>query len=909
MPSRYTKAFAATILATTALTTGLTAAPALAQDAPPAAAPEEPAPTADIIVTGTRTVGQQVAQSAAPIQLLNEEALAHVGQPNLNQALTQLVPSFQAQTQGTDMSSFSLSARLRGISPNHTLVMVNGKRRHGNSILQVINGAFGGSAAPSIDLIPPDIVKRIEVLQDGAAAQYGTDAIAGVINIILKSDTSGVTMKGTAGQYYDGEGATYSASTNIGLPIGSSGYLDISLFHRRNDFTTIGDGQFSVRNLDGKRANNIPTLFQPIYDSIIARGADANINGGQPKSQLNLAFYNAGYDFGGVELYSFGDVSYRHGDALQGYRIPRRVCDTSAGTDPALCLQRTITNGMVPHIEVKQQEFSVTNGLRLDVADWNVDASVTYAEDKSTILTTHSAAATLYADAFAKAKAAAIAGGATVAAANATATAFANASAPDYFYDGSFKFTQFVGNLDIKRPIEIGFVEPLNFAFGFEYRKETYALTAGDAQSTYFEGGQSFPGYTRGDASSLKRNVQAGYIDLAFKPVEGWSVDVAGRFEHYSDFGNTTIGKLTTRYDFSPAFALRGTVSTGFRAPTLQEAGYSSTSVGPTSAILQLAPSSPGATAAGFGALKPEKSLNLSGGVVLRPVPRLIVTLDGYYIKIRDRIVSSGNIIGRNAVPVGSSAAVEQAARVLTPLINGLTPYDLVRGAILASGKGLDPSVVDYGQIGLATFTNGIDTRTFGLEFSARYPIDTGIGKFDLSLSANYNKTKVTKSKLGTLFNSNSFAVIEKASPDFKSVFSTLYTSGKFAANLRATYYSKTTQLVQPNSLSTATRPIADIWGGPGYYEGVVKGAMIFDLEVSYDVTDFANIAIGANNLLNKKPEVPGLVADYDPNNASWRAATRSPYVNNGGSINAPYTFGPYGTNGGYYYARLTAKF
>lgn len=892
-------------------TSALVATPSAAQTAPEIASADAAAEPSggDIIVTGTRASGIQAAQSATPIQLLSEDALSRVAQPNLNQALTQLVPSFQAQTQGTDMSSFSLSARLRGLSPNHTLVMVNGKRRHGNSILQVINGAFGGSAAPSIDLIPPDIVQRIEVLQDGAAAQYGTDAIAGVINIILKNKDSGVTAKANVGEYYDGEGRSYSVSSNFGLPIGDDGFLDIALFHRRNDYTTIGEGQLSIRNLDGQRANNVPALFQPIYDSIIARGADVGINGGQPKSQLNLAFYNFGYNFGGFEIYSFGDVSYRHGDALQGYRIPRRVCDTSAGTDPALCLQRTVTNGMVPHIEVKQDEFSITNGVRGDIGSWDIDGSFSYAEDKSNIYTTGSAAATLYADAFAKAKATALAGGATLAAANATATTFANASAPDYFYDGAFKFTQFVGNLDIKRPFDIGLADPLNLAFGFEYRKETYSLTEGDAQSTYFEGGQSFPGYTRGDASSLGRNVKAAYIDVALKPIDGWYVDLAGRVEDYSDFGSTTIGKVTTRYDFSPAFAIRGTASTGFRAPTLQEAGYSSTSVGPTSAILQLAPSSPGATAAGFGALGPEKSVNLSTGFVFRPVPKMVVSLDGYYIKVKDRIVSSGNIIGRSAVPVGSSAAIEQAARVLTPLINGLTPYDLVQGAIAASGKGLDPSVVSFGQIGLGTFTNGIDTRTVGLEFSARYPIDTDIGKFDLSLSANYNKTKVTKSKLGTLFNSNSIAVIEKASPDFKSVFSTLYTTGAFAANLRATYFSKTTQLVQPNSLSTAVRPIKDIWGGPGYYEGVVKAAVIIDLELSYDITKFANLAIGANNLFNKKPEVPGLVADYDPNNPAWRNATRSPYINNSGGINQPFNFGPYGTNGGYYYARLSFNF
>jgi iron complex outermembrane receptor protein len=898
--SRISRTFSSFLYVSTALTG---TAFAQVSDKPAEAAAEAPS---EIVVTGTRGAGRIAADSATPIQLVGEAALSKVGQPNLNQALTQLVPSFQAQTQGTDMASFSLSARLRGLSPNHTLIMVNGKRRHGNSILQVINGAFGGSAAPSIDLIPPDIVQRIEILQDGAAAQYGTDAIAGVINIILKNDSSGVTLKSSAGQYYDGEGRQYSASGNIGLPVGDNGYLDISLFHRRNAVTTVGDGLFAIRNLDGAVPTDVPAGFQPVYASIIARNADVGINGGQPKSELNVGFYNFGYDFGDIEVYSFGDVSHRHGDALQGYRVPRRICDTGAGTNPALCLQSTVTNGLVPHIEVKQQEFSTTNGIKGAINEWNWDLGLTYGWDKAKVLTTGSANASLYANDFAAARAQAIAGGATVAAANATAAAFANATAPDYFYDGSFKFTQLVGTLDITRQFEVGLANPLNLAFGGEYRKEEYDLTAGDAPSRYVEGGQSFPGYALSDAFSLKRNVKAGYIDIAVKPVDAWSVDLAGRIENYSDVGTTTIGKITSRYDFSPAFAIRGTASTGFRAPSLQESGYSSTSVGPTSATLQLPASSAAAASAGFSPLKPEKSTNFSIGGVFRPVPKLVISLDGYYIKVKDRIVSSGGITGQNQNTIGSPPS-----KVLTPLINGLTPYQLVQNAIAASGKQLDPTVLSNGALAIQTFTNGIDTRTMGLELSARYPLDIGFGKLDLLLSANYNKTKVTKSRLGTLFNSNSIAVIEKASPDFKSVASALFTTGGFSANLRATYYSKTTQLVQPSSFSTTARPIADIFGGPGYYEGVVKAAVIFDLELGYDLTKNINIAAGSNNLFNKIPEIPPYVADFNAASpaAGWRVATRSPYINNGGVINGPYTFGPYGSNGGYYYARVTFKF
>lgn len=880
--SHYSRFGFAMLMATSALV----ALPAHAQTEPAAATPEE---TGEIIVTGTRAVGTQAAESAAPIQLIGAEALSKVGQPNLNQALTQLVPSFQAQTQGTDMASFSLSARLRGLSPNHALVLVNGKRRHGNSILQVINGAFGGSAAPSIDLIPPDIVQRIEVLQDGAAAQYGSDAIAGVINIILKNDSQGATIRANAGQYYDSEGATYSISGNIGLPLGDDGYFDLSLFHRRNDVTTIGDGQISVKNYNGTTVTNVSAAFKPLLDACNAINCTANINGGQPASKLTLAFFNAGYDFGDVEFYTFGDVSYRHGDALQGYRHPTRLCRTAAGaattTDPTMCFSTTAKTGMIPHIEVKQDEFSLTGGLRGEIGGWNWDLASSYAEDRAQVFTTHSVNASLFVN---------------------------TGQSPDYFYDGSFQFRQYVGTLDLRKEFNVGFQDPLTFAVGAEYRNEKYIIGAGDAMSRYVEGGQSFPGYALSDAGKLSRNAKAVYADVSAKPLPEWLVDIAGRYEHYSDFGDTTIGKITTRYDFSPAFAIRATASTGFRAPSLQESGYSATNVGPTSATLQLAPSSPGSASAGFGALGPEKSINLSAGIVLRPIPRLTVTLDGYWIKIKDRIVSSGSITGQRFVNLTSPPT-----QVLTPIINGLTPYQLVQNAIAASGKQLDPTVLARGDLAIQTFTNGIDTRTMGLELAARYPVTVSFGKFDFSVGANYNLTKVLKNKLGTLFSPTAEQTIEKASPAFKSNFSALFTSGAFSANVRVNYYSKVNSFVQPNSACanatascpgiTALAPPILLANGQRYYNAEVSPTAIVDLELGYDITKFANIAVGANNLFNKMPEIPPLVANYDA--SKWPTTGVSPYINGSGTINAPYTFGSYGSNGGYYYARLTLKF
>lgn len=891
--NRISKACCSILLASTALTA--------------AHAQEVPDDQGDIIVTGTRSVGTQVAESAAPIQLLTEDALSRVGQPNLNQALTQIVPSFQAQTQGTDMASFSLSARLRGISPNHTLLLVNGKRRHSNAILQVINGAFGGSAAPSLDLIPTDAIQRVEIFQEGAAAIYGSDAIAGVINLILKSNDSGATVKGSIGQYYDGEGMQYSGSGNFGLPIGDSGFLNVTLFHRRNDVTTIGEGQFTARNLDGSTNSSVSSAFRPIYDALNARDGTSGINGGQPKSQLNIGFFNAGYDAGDVELYAFGDVSYRHGDALQGFRPPNRVCasfndpitNVRVPSSPEYCFQPTVAGGMVPHIEVKQEEFSLTGGAKGDISGWTWDLAVSYSEDVARVFTTRSANAAAFSKTFIDAYTAARLAGASQP--DAAIAGQAGAFTPRDFYDGKFVFTQFTSTLDITKDIDLGMPEPVTLAFGGEYRRESYEIGAGDELSRYFEGGQSFPGYGIDDAGKVKRNSKSGYLNFILHPLEGWTVDIAGRVENYSDFGTTTVGKLTTRYDFSDAFAVRGTISTGFRAPSLQEQRYSANSVGPTQATLQVLPGTPASLAAGFGALRPEKSTNISLGTVIRPVPKMVISLDGYYIKIRDRIVSTGSIRGQRArqFPTpGSRIGIDEPGE----LINGLTPYDLVTSVIRASGKNLDQTVIQSGDLSIQTYTNGIDTETWGAEFSARYPLELDFGMLDLSLGVNYNDTKVVRNGLGNLFNLQAQAIIEQASPKWKGVFGALFTSGGFAANMRATYYSKTVALVTPNVTSTTTPPIAGT-----YYEGVVDPAVIFDLELAYDFTESVNVAIGANNLFNKIPEIPPLVADYDP--TTWPTTGRSPYINGSGSINAPYNHGPYSTSGGYYYARLTFKF
>ncbi|MCP1468409.1 iron complex outermembrane receptor protein [Sphingobium sp. OAS761] len=837
---------------------------AMAQEAPQE--PQADEGTA-IIVTGTRAVGISAAEAAAPVQVLSQEAISHVGQPNLNQVLTQIVPSFTAQTQGVDLSSFSLSARLRGLSPNHTLIMVNGKRRHGSAILQVISGPFNGSAAPSIDLIPPDAVERIEVLQEGAAAVYGTDAIAGVLNFILKDQDEGGTFKITGGQNYNSEGELFSVSGNVGFKLGEDGFLDLSLFHRRQDYTTVGTGQVQITRPDGSLQPNRPEQW-----ANLAGDALAHINGGQPRTRLTLGFYNMGYDFGGVELYSFGDYSHRIGYAKQGYRHPKRICYedgnasggiTPAAYDPSICYSDTGIYGMVPLQHVVEDEYSFTIGAKGEIgSSWNYDLSVSYGDDKIDIWTERSAHRELWRESYA----------------SFLAGTAAAPTTPSSAYDGGFRLGQTTINADIKKEFDFGMADPVTFAFGGEYRRDTYEIVAGDAVSTYLTGVQSFPGYKESDAGSFRRSAKAGYVNLILKPVEQWTVDLAGRYEDYTDFGDTTIGKITTRYDFSDAFAIRGTASTGFRAPTLAEQSYSSVNVGPTSAIAQIRPGTTAAALLGFSALRPEKSTNFSAGIVLRPVPKLAVTVDGYYIKIKDRIAGTAP---RYAVRGGTPTA--DAAAIIS--------------ALQAAGVVFDASL---DNIGAQSFTNGIDTRTWGIDFSASYPVALDFGTLNLSLTANYNKTKITQNNIPDVFNNISETYIEDASPDYKVVANLLFKSGAFTLNARETFYGKTSITVTP-SVSASALAAA---GVPNQYDGVVGAAAITDLEASYAFTDAVTFSVGANNLFNKRPEVPDLL---DP--AVVVPAGTSPYVSGAGAYNSYYNHGPYGTSGGYYYARIDFKF
>ncbi len=799
----------------------------------------------DIIVTGTRATGITAAESAAPIKVLDADIMSHVGQPNLNQVLAQLVPSFTAQAFGGDTANLTLSARLRGLSPNHTLVLINGKRRHGTANLAVLGGPYQGAATADLDLISPSSIKRIEVLEDGAAAQYGSDAIAGVINIILKDDDAGGDGYATLGENYQTGGRTYAGTLHLGTKIGEDGFFNITAFHRYHDFTQVGGIDRRVTDINGNlltgtTSPSLTPLQQRLYANIPNSPYVNRING-DAQSRLTNLQYNTVYDFGDAEVYSFGTYSKRIASAYENLRVPTRVSRTVDGVttyfDPE---GDNPVNGFSPREKIREDDMAFTGGVRGLVSGFHYDLSTTFGQDKNLIYTVDSANASLYAD-----------------------TGFT----PTSFYNGFFKSTEFTANADFTREIEAGMAAPLNLAFGGEYRKNVYEIGSGDPGSIYKEGGQSYPGFRPSDAGVNGRNSQAAYVDVAMMPVAGLKLDIAGRYEHYSDFGSKFIYKGTTRYDFSDAFALRGTFSTGFRAPTLAESFYSATNVSPTSAFVQLPANSAAAKLLGFANLKPEKSTNYSIGTVIRPAERLTITLDAYQVKIRDRILGTGSIYGSG----------------------GANNFPIVTEAIRANGNVLDPTV---NQTGINIFTNGADTRTRGVDLVVSYVTDfADYGKVNWTLSGNYNETKALNlnaapTTLGNipLFDLEAQSYLETASPKTKVIGSIFYALDKFGATLRGTLYGKTTAYLSPD--------------GGSYYKQTIGTAFIGDVELNYDLTRDLKLSVGANNVFNKRPPNVGLVP----------GSTNST-VNDGNVLDAPLTFSPYGINGGYYYARFNITF
>jgi len=771
-----------------------------AQEAPQA---ETTAASATVVVTGTRVANRTVLDTTAPVDVISAETLKNSGSTELTQALSMALPSLNfprpALTDGTDTIR---PATLRGMSPDQTLVLVNSKRRHASSLVNV-NGSIGrGSAAVDLNTIPTAIVKSVEVLRDGAAAQYGSDAISGVVNMRLRTDRTGgeaTVNYGANKTEYDlynaappaggtwtapasrkrTDGQTATVSIWKGLALGETGYLTIA-------------GEFRDQNRTERAGYDMRQQYALVNGAFDPRENTINrFNAwtGEPDMKQSTLFANAGNDMGGgVKVY--GWASYQDRDATSaGYaRIPQ----------DARNIQSIYPDGFLPLISPTVKDFSATGGVTWVAGAWDMDASLGYGKNKMEYTIENTLNRSL------------------------------GPTSKTAFYAGGYSYDQAVLNLTGVRSVEMAsFSSPLNVAVGIEARREGYELFAGEEQSYSFggallpngtptaPGAQVFPGFRPSNEVDAHRNAIGAFVDLEANVTPELLASVAVRGERYSDFGNSLAGKLALRYDFNPNFAVRGAIQNGFRAPSPQQQNFTATSTnfinGVPFEITTFRPDDPVAVALGAKPLDAEKSINASLGAVMR-FGAVSLTVDAYRIDIDDRIILSENLTQTN-----------------------------VRNYIASQGF--------IGVGGGRFFINGVDTTTKGVDIVLSMPYNAGdAGKLDFTLAANFTDTKVTKtptteqlsnlSPAPVLFDRLNVLSLEKGQPKNKVSANVNWKLGQWGATLRATRYGEV--------LSPGTTAAFD-------FEMGAKTTV--DLEGRMAVTPKLTLALGADNVFDQYPE------------------------------------------------------
>lgn len=548
-----------------------------------------------IVVTGTRSKKRSATESLQPIDVISAENLIQrTGTNELGSALAKLVPSINfPRPTVVDGTELVRPAQLKGLSPDQVLVLVNGKRRHTGAFIN-LGGTIGrGSAPTDLNAIPISAVSRIEVLRDGASARYGSDAIAGVINIILKSDPAHGEVGIKYGQYKEGDGEQKQS-------FGSGGF---DLNDGQGFLTFAGEWQDSG-------ATNRAGLDR--RDAGATTYGQRTFRFGDPESREVKIALNAGFDFSdAAQLYGFATYSHRDAETAAFYRL-----SNASNNVPAL-----FPNGFLPLIEGTLDDVAAVAGLKGDIGSWQYDASLNYGQNTYKV-DTQTINQSLYND---------------------------TGSTPFYFHNGKLENAQTVANLDLSREIDIaGLYSPLNLAFGAQYLHQQYQIKAGDPASYYKGGSSGLAGFRDADAGKWSRDSYAGYIDLEADITDKLSSSVAYRYEHYDDFGDSNNAAFSARYAFNPAIAVRSNISTGFRAPSLAQQYYTQTSSQLVDGQFVEAGTFPASSQIahllGAEELKPEKSTNYSVGIVLTPTDNTYITLDAYQIDIKDRISLSSNI-------------------------------------------------------------------------------------------------------------------------------------------------------------------------------------------------------------------------------------------------------------------------
>jgi iron complex outermembrane receptor protein len=751
-----------------------------------------------VAVVGSRTEARTVIESPVPVDVLSAAEIRSTGRTETAQILQQLAPSVNfPRATISDGTDHVRPATLRGLAPDQVLVLINGRRRHTSALVNV-NGSIGrGSSAVDLNAIPASMIDRIEVLRDGAAAQYGSDAIAGVINIILKSNSPGdvsATFGQTSTTYGTefgpgrsaNDGGVLQASANAGLSRMQGGFLHGGVEYRDREATnrTLGDPR--------------PQSFADQIAGRTYTNETGNINHRQGDAATTdvVALANGGYTLAnGLELYAFGGFGRREGEAAGFFR---RAQDDRT-------VRSLHPNGFLPLIRSEIMDGSAVAGVRGRIGGWRWDASTGYGRNSFRFDVANSNNVTL-----------------------------GNASPTD-FYVGTLNNGQWSTNVDLAREVMLG-GQPLRLATGAEFRVDQYRIEAGEEDS-YRNGGisildtlgrptgrqgqlgaQVFPGFQPTDAADESRNNVALYADAEADITARFLLGAAARFENYSDFGATTTFKATSRLTLLPGFVLRGAASTGFRAPSLQQSFYSATATNFITVNGSLQPfevktapvGSAIALALGSRPLEPEKSLNFSLGFALEPLRSMAITVDAYRISIDDRIVLSENFTG---------AAVQAK---LAPLGAAAARY----------------------------FTNAIDTRTDGIDVVLNYGLSLDrLGFVRLTGGYNHNKTEVTRvsdtpPELGeqreALFGRTEEGRVEEGQPRDNVLLSANYEYRTTGFVLRTQRFGEVTSRNAPSSAAN---------------DQTFGAKWVTDVSASFRALDRVTLTIGADNVFDVYPD------------------------------------------------------
>lgn len=840
-----------------------------------------------IVVTGTRRADRTLADSPVPVDVITAESLSTSGYTETNRLLNQQIPSFNfPQPSITDGTDVVRPATLRGLNPDQTLVLVNGKRRHSSALLN-INGSVGrGTSAVDINLIPSIALERVEVLRDGAAAQYGSDAIAGVINFQLRNAPEGGRITVNYGLYNtdirrirevtgvvqgaggvpalnpDGtlqvtredkdrhvtDGHTLTIAGTVGLPIVDGGHLNLSAeFQRRAPTNRTGP---DVR----RQYNLIAGALDPrelTFDRISHRYGDAKTD------DLKL-FVNFGAPItDAVELYSYLTYGYRDGESAGFYRLAN-----DARNVPAI-----YPDGFLPLINTQLNDYEGVVGLRGEIGGWRYDLSGSYGRNEFDFRIT-----------------------------NSLNRSFGPAS-QTAFDSGGLRYTQTIANLDISRDLAVGFFKDLTLAGGLEYRRETFDIRPGEPASFGngpaggAPGAQVFPGFQpviggqRVDRQRSRHNLSA-YAELDADVNDRINVQLAGRYEDYSDFGSSINGKLAARFEFIDGLAARGAISTGFRAPSLQQQFYAAQATNNVNGVLldtvTLPVDNPVAIALGATPLDAEESISYSAGLVFNAIPRLNVTVDFYQVDIDDRIVVTENLT---------------ASRDATGAPTGSNPGRAIATILNAAG---------FPTVSAARFfVNGIDSRTRGIDAVATYRFDLGDwGRLSATAGFNYNKTTVRRVLAApgplanvpglVLFGRQEQGRLVRGQPRTKINLGLDYDYDRLGLTFRANRFGK-------------VEATGGEIGSPGsgvFNDNFLEAQWVADAEARFTFAERFEVAIGANNVFDSYP-TPVPVGQ-----AGVSATTGLPVFFPTTNYVAPFSnYSPNGFNGRFIYARAAVKF